>query len=52
MIKFLERVFALICIIVSYAFVYAQGVDAGYWEHEAEENAYGCDIIKAADSSS
>jgi len=24
---------------------YEAGVDDGYWEHEGEENAYGCEVI-------
>jgi len=29
----------------SYIYVYDLGNDAGYWEHEAEENIYNCEVI-------
>lgn len=28
-------------------FAYRTGADAGYWEHEAEENVYGCQVLNA-----
>lgn len=43
--KFLGRVFLVILVLLSYAYVYSVGVDDGYWEHEGEENVYACEVI-------
>jgi len=32
---------------VTVRYAYDTGVEKGWWEHEAEENAYGCEVIKA-----
>ena len=45
MIRFAGRVFILIAIALSYVYVYKTGVEDGYWEHEAEENIYKCEVI-------
>jgi len=39
-------VFLLVCVLgLSNYISYTQGVDAGWWEHEAEENVYACQVL-------
>jgi hypothetical protein len=41
----LKAAWLVMLVLLSYAFVYSQGIERGYWEHEAEENVYECDVI-------
>lgn len=42
---FFIRVYILACVIFTYWYIYDRGVEDGYWEHESEENIYGCQVI-------
>lgn len=45
LVRFLEHVFLVAAVAASYLFVYAQGIERGYWEHEGEENVYECEVL-------
>jgi len=45
LVTYVVRIYIVFAIIFTYWYIYDRGVDDGYWEHEGEENAYGCEVI-------
>ena len=43
--KSLDVLYLTVILILSNVMSYQHGSEDGYWEHEAEENAYSCEVL-------